>query len=258
MTPPTPQPAPRRWTKRYQSAAACRTAAANHHWLTDLAAPVPTLTTIGDDHLEFDHVHGRHAEPRDLPQLASLLGDLHRAAYAAELHLARLDRPHTTSTGLTIPDFLAPRRAAVQTLLTSGAVPAPAFTATEALRTLESAVTHQACLYKDSNPRNFLITTTGTGARAAVLVDFDVLTLAPAGYDLAKLIVTLTMTYGSLPTTEIDRALSAYNTALTQAPTSLKPVHRAEMMTWAAIHHILTSPYLGRGGYHYTWTNELG
>lgn len=257
MTPLTVQPAPRRWTKRYPSAAASRTAAANHHWLTDLAAPVPALITIGEDHLEFDHVRGRHAQPRDLPQLASLLGELHHAAYAAELHRARLDRPHTTSTGLTIPDFITRRRAAVHTLLTSGAVPAPALTAAQALRTLESAAAHPACLYKDSNPRNFLITTTGTVARA-VLVDFDVLTLAPAGYDLAKLIVTLTMTHGPLPTVEIDRALSAYNTALTTAPTGLKAVNRAELTTWASIHHILTSPYLGRGGYRYAWTNELG
>lgn len=66
------------------------------------------------------------------------------------------------------------------------------------------------------------------------------------------------MTHGPLPTAETDRALSAYNTALTQAPTSLKPVNRAELMTWAAIHHILTSPCLGRGGYRYAWTNELG
>ncbi len=65
----------------------------------------------------------------------------------------------------------------VHALLNSGAVAAPAFTAAEALRTLESAAADPACIYKDSNPRNFLITTTGTvagrpaDAHAQVLVE---------------------------------------------------------------------------------------
>ncbi len=61
-----------------------------------------------------------------------------------------------------------------------------------------SALLHGACggpaaFYKDANPRNFLITPAGP-----VTVDFDDLTLAPFGYDLAKLVVTLAMTYGAL------------------------------------------------------------
>lgn len=244
------QPTPRRWTKRYRNPASCKSAAAHHQWLAGLGAPLPQLRAIGEDHLEFDHVTGRHAQHHDLLQIAELLGRLHRAAYTTDLHHARLDRPHTTSTGLTIPDFLSSRCAAITTLLTSGIVPAAPFTADQAVRELQTGAQGAACLYKDSNPRNFLIT---TRTAECVLVDFDVLTLAPAGYDLAKLVVTLTMTHGPLPTAQVRAALAAYNAALTGASLDLRPVPWAALMTWADIHHILTSPYLGRGGYRHTW-----
>lgn len=249
------QPTPRRWTKRYPTAASCQTAAANHHWLAALGAPVPKLYphTLGENHLEFDQVTGRHAQPRDLLPLADLLGWLHRTAYTTDLRRARLDRPHTTNTGLTIPDFLSSRRTPITTLLTRGLVPSASFTADQAVRELQAAAHGPACLYKDSNPCNFLITTIATDP-TCVLVDFDVLTLAPAGYDLAKLIVTLTMTHGPLPTAQVRAALAAYNTALTHGTAGLGPVPWTALMTWAGIHHILTSPYLGRGGYRHTWT----
>ncbi|MGH8965747.1 MAG: phosphotransferase, partial [Actinomycetes bacterium] len=141
-------------------------------------------------------------------------------------------------------------------LLTSRTVPAAPLTTDQAIRELEAAADSPACLYKDSNPRNFLITDTATTSEC-VLVDFDVLTLAPAGYDLAKLIVTLTMTHGPLPNTQLQATRAAYNTALTDAPTRLRPVPWTALMTWANIHHILTSPYLGRGGYRHHWTGEL-
>jgi hypothetical protein len=248
-------PTPERWVKRYLTADSCRTASANHQWLADLGAPVPRLRTIGNAHLEFDHVTGRHAQPHDLLQLADLLGRLHRAAYTAELHRARLDRPHTTSSGMAIPDFLTTRRIAITSLLTSEAISSTPVTADQAVREMEAAADGPACFYKDSNPRNFLLTATGCRARC-VLVDFDVLTLAPAGYDLAKLVVTLTMTHGPLPAARVRRALAAYNTALTDNSTGLGPVPWATLMTWADIHHILTSPYQGRGGYRHTWAGE--
>ncbi|MBV9448246.1 MAG: phosphotransferase, partial [Streptosporangiaceae bacterium] len=226
------QPTPRRWAKRYPNPASCRSAAAHHQWLAELGAPVPQLCAIGEQLLEFDHVTGRHAQPGNLLQIAELLGRLHRTAYTTELHHARLDRPHTTSTGLTIPDFLTPRRSAITTLLTSGTAPFTPFTADQAVRELEATAHHPACLYKDSNPRNILITTTAE----CILIDFDVLTLAPAGYDLAKLIVTLTMTHGPLLATQIRAALAAYNTALTDDCSGLEPVPWSELMTWANVH----------------------
>ncbi|MGH3871541.1 MAG: phosphotransferase [Pseudonocardiaceae bacterium] len=253
MIRPVGQPESQRWIKRYRTATACQTTAANHRWLASLAVPVPAMRATRADRLEFDHVPGRHARPRDLPMLADLLGNLHRTAYVTDLHRARLDRPHTTDTGLVIPDFLTPRHNALRALVNGGAVPEPAFTPDQAVAVLESAVSGPACIYKDSNPRNFLITPGGV-----VVIDFDVLTLAPAGYDLAKLVVTLVMTHGRLPETEIGQALTIYNAAFTHDSAAmesreLEPVTRAELMAWAEIHHIFTSPYLGRNGYRYSW-----
>ncbi|MGH3766101.1 MAG: hypothetical protein ACRDS0_17415 [Pseudonocardiaceae bacterium] len=41
--------------------------------------------------------------------------------------------------GSTIPDFLTPRRRAITTLLTSGTVPSPPFTADQAVQELKAA-----------------------------------------------------------------------------------------------------------------------
>ena len=246
----------RSWVKHYPSAALCQTAAANHQWLASLDAPVPQLRAIDDKDLVFDHVTGRHAQPADLPQLASLLGQLHLRAYIADLREARLGQPHTTRTGLAIPDFLTSRRSAVLDLLSKRAVPSAPLTAAQAERELDKATNGPACFYKDSNPRNFLITTTGTKP-GCVFVDFDTLTLAPIGYDLAKLIVTLAMTYGPLPAAAIQRALDNYNNSFKDGLTDLGPVRWDELMRSVNIHHILTGPYLGHGGYRYAWTGHL-
>jgi len=108
-----------------------------------------------------------------------------------------------------------------------------------------------AAFYKDANPRNFLITPDGT----PVTIDFDHLTLAPLGYDLAKLIVTTAMTHGPLPATGIAQALDAYNTAVRQH-TATVPVTWDELMNWAEIHHILTTRYASDGRYPHLW-NEV-
>jgi hypothetical protein len=89
------------------------------------------------------------------------LGDLHRIAYQHELHQARLDRPHLTTTGVTIPDFVSRRRTAVIRLLTQRAVPEPALSLPDAMNALDEALAGPASFYKDSNPRNFLISTNG-------------------------------------------------------------------------------------------------
>ncbi|MFC5184091.1 phosphotransferase [Actinomadura harenae] len=237
------------WRKPYRDSASCAAAAAHHAWWAALGAPVPTLHTVGPRELVFERVPGRHALPGDLPALAELLGRLHRGAYVAELHRARLDRPFRTADGTVIPDFLHRRLDALDRLLHDREVPSTGLTFGQATGVIYAALDGPACLYKDSNPRNFLISPSGP-----VLVDFDALTLAPAGYDLAKLLVTLVMTHGQLPTAPIREALTVYNSALTHPPCDLRPVRWADLMHWATFHHILTSPYQGRGGYRHRWT----
>jgi hypothetical protein len=102
--------------------------------------------------------------------------------------------------------------------------------------------------YKDANPRNFLITPAGE----LVTIDFDDLTLAPLGDDLAKLVVCLAMTYGPLPTALAAGALAAYNTSAARYSAS-REVTWPELMNWAEIHYILTSRHAADPRYPFKW-----
>ncbi len=126
-------------------------------------------------------------------------------------------------------------------------MPGAAFSAGQARAPAHGAAT--------ARPRSTRTPTRGTSSSprtGPVTIDFDDLTLAPFGYDLAKLIVTLAMTYGPLPAARIAAALGAYNAA-TRHCRRLIPVTWEELMDWAEIHHILTSRYLGRAGYPHGW-----
>src|SRR6266536_3346157 len=90
-------------------------------------------------------------------------------------------------------------------------------------------------------------------ADGPIIVDADDLALAPFGYDLAKLVVTLAMTHGPLSTAAIHQALDAYNQAACRHHRGLGRVGLPTLLAWAEIHHILTSPYLGRDGYRHGW-----
>ncbi len=144
--------------------------------------------------------------------------------------------------------FLDGRLTAIARELGSGRVPSPAFTPSQAQTLLHGACGVPAAYYKDANPRNFLIT-----PGVPVTVDFDDLTLAPFGYDLAKLVVTLSMTHGTLPTAQITRSIDAYNSAAAHVG-GLQPLTWQRLMAWAEIHHILTSRYLGHNGYQHSIT----
>lgn len=242
--------APAQHSKCYRSAAACRAAAANYQWLARAVGPVrlPRLISAGPCRLVFEHVTGRHAQPRDLVTLARHLGEVHLAAYASELWRAHLAVPYSSGSGHRIPAFTTRRVAAVRRLLRACLVPDPAFDHGQAVRLLNAAAQSPAAFYKDANPRNFLITPGGP-----VTIDFDDLTLAPFGYDLAKLIVTLAMTHGRLPPRLIGQALAAYNAAGIRCPDKAGNVTWTQLMAWAEIHHVLTSRYLGQAGYRRSW-----
>jgi hypothetical protein len=228
--------------KSYPTAAACAAAHAHHRWLSTVATPLhlPTITSSELRQLSFERVPGRHAKPADLVSLAALLGNAHGTAWITALHNARLDRTYPLGGGLSISDFLSPRLAA---LGRQGHIPAAAGT-----RVLRDAVDGPAAFYKDTNPRNVLITRSGP-----VVVDFDDLSLAPFGYDLAKLIVTLAMTFGPLPRAMVGQALSAYNTAAAAHAAHLGATTLRQLLAFAEVHHAFTARYLGRGGYRYPW-----
>lgn len=242
--------APATHLKRYRDGARRQRAEQNYRWLASLDGPMrlPWLLAAEGQHLVFEHVSGGHAQPSDLVGLASHLGAVHASAHAAELHRARLSEPFRTSSGHQIPGFLGPRLAAVARELGSGFVPGPTFTADQAERLLRGACGGPAAFYKDANPRNFLIT-----PAEPVTVDFDELTLAPFGYDLAKLVVTLAMTHGPLPARQITSAIDAYNTAASRHRPGTGTLTWETLMSFAEIHHILTARFLGQAGYRHTW-----
>ncbi|MEV6734836.1 phosphotransferase [Streptomyces sp. NPDC051364] len=230
------------FTKDYPGPEPAARAAAHHAWLERTGLPVPHLITLHARALEFEHVPGRHATPGDLPAIARLLGRAHTTAHHRHLSRVHLDHDLVLPDVGVLPSFTAARAARVRQLLETGAVPDPAFTTDQAVELIHSAATEPAAFYKDANPRNFLVT-----PGEITIVDFDDLTLAPFGYDLAKLLVTTAMTHGPLPAGLTTEALSAYN------DTAAHPCTPERLADWMEIHHILTSPYTGRNGYAHSW-----
>jgi hypothetical protein len=198
--------------------------------------------------LQFEYVSGRHAVPADLVVLAGHMGDAHGAAWVAALYGARLDTPYGDGSSGVIADFLSPRLASLDwgknlwdTLGADGTA--------RIIGLVRDHAKGPVAFYKDTNPRNILVTPTGW----IVTVDVDDLTLAPFGYDLAKLVVALAMTHGSLPVDALEEALGAYNASAARHASELGCTTLVHLLDFAEIHHVLTAPYLGRGGYQYPW-----
>lgn len=246
MTAPTERD---RFVKAYPTAQARAVAEHHYRWLATHVQPVqlPALLAVRDSSLEFVHVQGRHAAPSDLVRIAAHLGDAHGGAWTNTLHTARMDQPHPISRGGTISDFISPRLAALRRRHQAGYLPTHDLDATHDI--LTAAAPEPVTFYKDTNPRNILITADGE----LITVDFDDLTLAPFGYDLAKLIVTLAMTHGQLPDKLIESSLDTYNTTAARHGVDLGHVDVQRLSHYTTLHHILTAPYLGRGGYRHPW-----
>jgi len=241
----------RPFVKHYPSSATRQAAEANYRWLAEPGSRVrlPALTAASGPVLCFERIHGRCARPEDLVMLAAHLGDVHGSAYVTELHQARLNQPYRERRGHVLPSFPHRRVDAVARELHAGNVPGNGLMSVARAQRLLVGADGPAAFYKDANPRNFLITADGL----VVTVDFDDLTLAPFGYDLAKLVVTLAMTYGAPACEQVAAALTAYNTAAARHCGALPGVTWAELMNWAEIHHILTSRYAADGRYPRRW-----
>ncbi|MGX1134968.1 hypothetical protein RKD49_007158 [Streptomyces glaucescens] len=239
------------FTKHYETPGRVASAARHHAWLAEHARPLrlPALTVVGPTSLTYEWIDGRPARTEDLSALAGLLGDAHGAAWTTDLRPAALNRPHRFRDGIAFGDYIGPRQAALRRRLEQGYLPDRA--ALHALLTLlEKTAEGPTAFYKDSNPRNFII----TEADEIYTVDTDDLTLAPMGYDLAKLIASLVLTYGPLPAPAIDSALRAYNEAAVRHDPRLGITDRERLDDFFALHAVLTAPYAGRNGYRYSWS----
>ncbi|MEU2868647.1 phosphotransferase [Streptomyces olivoreticuli] len=237
------------FVKSYGSTGQAAEAARHYHWLAAHARPLlqPTLTAAAPDSLTFAWVEGRHAEPQDLPRLAGVLGDAHGAAWTSELRHASLTMPHAFSDGAVFPDYVDCRRITLRKRLEQRHL-SDASVLDMLLALVEETAEGPAAFYKDSNPRNFLITPDDT----IFTVDTDDLTLAPFGYDLAKLITTLIMTHGPIEPPVIDKALALYNGAASRHDACLGSTDLQRLHAFITVHVHLTAPYAGRNGYRFT------
>ncbi|MEV0898182.1 phosphotransferase [Actinoplanes sp. NPDC049802] len=219
------------FVKRYRDPACGLAAQAHLRWWDDLGAGIrlPHRFPGTATHLILERISGHTPELGDLPQVAAALGRLHGIAYARHLHQAHLDRPFDTGAGLTIADFYTGRhRVLADSGLDTAGLP--------------------AAVYKDANIRNFLITKSGPA-----LLDFDDLTLAPFGYDLAKLVVSAVMTTGSSALSYTTALLAIYNDHVTAAGGPAAPCTLWQFASYADIHGLLTARYLHTNGYRHPW-----
>lgn len=232
------------WAKSYRTTEALRRCVANHDVLTRMGAPVPAIAEIDVDagRVRFERIDGTHpGSDRELHLASRALGTLHRRVMAVaedeevDGHVASLE-PFWPRRAQVLPQRIAS---------TAGALLAT--DDLEQLRRLAAAL--PVALYKDTNCRNVLI-----GRDDAVwLVDFDDLTLAPLGYDLAKLIVSVAMTQARRP--DLDGLTASYLEAL-RAPLDLS-CFTALVLAWCAMHDALTARYIGCNGYRARWPDVM-
>ncbi|WP_051407431.1 phosphotransferase [Nocardia sp. CNY236] len=214
--------------KNYASACLAETARAHHDWLRrlDAAVCIPHLYGLTGTRMVLERIDGEQPGPTDLPIVAASLGHLHTTAHTRHLHAGRLDQPFQATPTLTLIDFVSPRIAALPQTLAISELP--------------------VALYKDSNIRNFILTD-----HKVAIIDFDELTLAPFGYDLAKLVVSAAMTHGPLSNELIEHTLNSYNSETASITDAYCDMRRFQ--TYTDIHHRLTVSYLDRHGYTHAW-----
>lgn len=248
-----------RFIKHYRSVQAWQAALRHYRWLAGFAPPLRLPALLGADPalltIDFAHVSGRPLRLTDLPRVASEMGSFH-AAVRRQLGDAELAQPLTEHGQVIAADFFSARRAALARRLQDGQLLGAWFSAAQVEQVLAVADGSPACVYKDSNPRNFLFAIEGD----LITLDFDDLTLAPPGYDLAKLVVSAAMIHGPIPQASIELLLDRYNAALHKStpPMQGRPgwgCTLPRLHVWLEVHFVLTDPYRGRGGYRHRWSD---
>jgi aminoglycoside phosphotransferase (APT) family kinase protein len=227
------------YVKRYDSLRALREAARNYSVFARLSPEhIPRLIKV--DHAQcamvMEYIHGGPVRsPRNLLDATILLG---------QLHSRWLRCPYTIWEKAS---FAAPRRNKVQSALWQESPDR-----TNPLLDMDldelwlAAERSSCCLYKDFNTTNVII-----NATSLTLIDFDVLTIAPIGYDLAKLMLSFAISgYGFGPGL-LETARRRYIAELPQwCRATVTP---NSLLIWIEVHWLLTSPYVGKNGYTCRW-----
>ncbi|WP_116248473.1 phosphotransferase [Nocardiopsis sp. FIRDI 009] len=234
------------FTKEYRDPTRSRAAVSHHRWLRDMGAPVPALLAASPDELVFGHVGGEHCRVADLPVVAELLGRLHAVAFERQLHEARLDGSFRPPGAPWLDSFVRPRLEWLDRRRREGSISTGQHDT--AVAAIAEASDRPAAVYKDCNVRNVLVDGTDI-----TLVDFDDLTLAPFGYDLAKLLVSAAMTYGPLTHSLYTRVLDSYRRSGESAGGPESTCSWSDLGDWMEIHGLFTARYVGRNGYRYPW-----
>jgi Ser/Thr protein kinase RdoA (MazF antagonist) len=229
------------WSKRYRSLAAAQRAAAHHRWLAAAGGVrLPALVAVAAEgpSLVLERVAGAApASAAELQIVAHAIGRWHATLADGVLAGRRATEPLAFANG-TIPAFLDARRVAA---LAAALAPGALVSDGDLARVAALAAAAEPSIYKDANVRNVLI-----DAGKVVHVDFDDLTLAPAGYDLAKLAVSWAMTHGRRPA--LAALLAAYNAGAGRELCTPDP-----FALWIELHHMLSWRHRARAGYAHAW-----
>ncbi len=226
------------FVKHYTTAENASRALQAYRWFASMnVLTVPQLLEWSPTSMTYEFVVGRHASIEDLNALARQLGQLSAHVRSAELSGRQNLEAAVIGRSLRLEDFAVSKDAWI------AKHGAELSNSEQASFQRVLSVTRQADLYKDANLRNFLITASGL----TVTLDYDSLTVAPTGYDLAKLIVSLYMAGYDVGKDEMTSALDAFNA---DGSAGVLP---ADLSDYLAVNGALTRRYVGANGYVRSW-----
>lgn len=228
------------WIKEYETPSAARAAALNHAWLRAMGLNVPQLAawTPASRRLCLGYVGG--ASPVGLDELSVAVEQIGAWHGAVAGHLSdTAGSALVLGPGVEISPFMPTRIDALTASATGyGQVIAP-----DDLSRIASVVSRsRPSVYKDMNVRNVLV-----DGGTVWHVDFDDLTLAPAGYDLAKLLLSWAMTHGRRP--PMSQLIATYNGAARGGLCSYE-----ELALWMELNDVLTRRYRSTNRYVHSWS----
>jgi DNA-binding XRE family transcriptional regulator len=220
--------------KTYLTNVARSAAQAHLRWLAFHASPLrpPRIVAARARRLVFEGVEGRRPVLADLAAVASHLGAAHGTAWTTRLHAARLDTSYRLDSGHVIAGFTAGWLEMLDILERSGRLDGGE--AASYRSALGEVADGPVAISTNTTPDSLLISPAGR----PVSIDFDHLILAPFGYDLARLIVTLALQHGPVPKSAAQQAMNAYNPAARRHGSHLG-VNAAQMIECICLHRTL-------------------